>query len=96
MSTRDDILRQASEARAVAAKAQRLALSLGISGTDVAARLIAYAQEMDAKASSLEAQVRASDLSLPPLVDTRSQHQVHEQSGAPSRCTHAGPERQSE
>ena len=53
MSKRDELLRQASATRALAAKAHRLAM--GTNPTD-SARLIAYAKELDEKARTLEAQ----------------------------------------
>ena len=60
MSKRDELLRQAREARSLAAKAHRLAM--GTNPAD-AARLIEYAQELDGRARALEAEAFGNDSS---------------------------------
>ncbi len=82
MTRRDELLRQAKEARALAAKAHRLAIGWGIANPDDVARLIAYAEELDDKARTLEGQALGSDLSLPLVghVVTHSQQQAQQQS----------------
>ena len=65
MLTRADLLRQAKEIRASAARAIRLAASWAITNPDDVARLMAYAAEMDEKAKDLEAEAFAEGYSLP-------------------------------
>lgn len=78
MVKRDELLRQASEARSLASKAHRLAA--GTNPAD-AARLIAYAQDLDDRARALEAEAFGNDLSIPPVgpVVTRPQEQAQQQ-----------------
>ena len=59
MSKGDELLKEAKEARALAAKARRLAM--GTNPTD-AARLIAYADELEELARTFERRAGASDL----------------------------------
>ena len=98
MHKRDELLRQAQEARGLAAKAQRLAMGLGDTNPDDVARLVAYAEELDEKARTLEGQAFESDLSLPPvpLVVPHSQQQAQQQqsetaSAADSAALDKGP-----
>jgi len=86
MSVREDLLRQAKEARASADRARRLAGSWGISSGDDVVRLIAYAAASEKRAEQLEAQALAADLSLPPVtpVVTHPQPQVQQQSDSTS------------
>ena len=58
MSRRSELLKQAIEARALAGKAERLAM--GMNPAD-AGLLIAYAKELDEKARKLEAQARQDE-----------------------------------
>ena len=79
MIKRDELLRQAREARAQAAKAYRLAM-----GTNPAdrAQLIAYSRELDGRARELEGQAFRSDLSLPPVAQHQQQQAQQQQSDA--------------
>ena len=84
MTVRDDLLRQAREARAAAARAQRLALGWSLSNPRDTAQLLAYAEELSERARSLEARARASDLSVPPIAPavTHVQEQVQQQAAS--------------
>ena len=86
MTTLDDLRRQANEARVSAARAWRLAGSWGISSEDFVARLVPYVAELEKQAEALEAQGRATDLSLPPLLPVvmHSQQRVPQQSNSAS------------
>jgi len=78
MSKREELLRQAQEARSLAAKAHRL--SRGVNRLE-GARLLEYARELDDRARALEAQAFGNDLSLPRVgpVVTRPQEQAQQQ-----------------
>lgn len=93
MLKREELLRQAKEARALAAKAQGLAIGWGNTNPDDIARLIAYAQELDHKARTLEGQALEGDLSLPPVgtVVTHSQQQAQQQSETAPTAYRAPP-----
>lgn len=78
-----DLLRQAEEAKAKAARARRLATNFTLS-TDDAVTLLEYAKEQEELAQTLEAQSRPSHLSLPlvkPVV-TEVQQQSDAQHGS--------------
>jgi|LNAP01.1.fsa_nt_gb hypothetical protein len=81
MTTSDDLVQQAADARAKAARARWHAASGFLSAKD-AGLLTAYAEEQEAKARTLDAQARLSRLSLPPInpVVTHQQQQAQQQS----------------
>ena len=84
MIKRDELLRQAREARAQAARAHRLAMGTNL--TD-AAQLIAYGQELDDRARALEGQAFESDVSLPPVTQPQQQQAQQQQSSAAPTAT---------
>lgn len=93
MTMRDELLRQAKEARALATKAHRLAM--GTNSND-AARLIAYAQELDDTARALEGRALGSELFLPPVgpVVGHSQQQAQQQSESGPASYRAAPRKE--
>ena len=81
MDEGDDLPRKAKEARRSASLARRLIARGGVLAAHDIARLTAFAEEMEAKAADLEAQILSGDLSLPPVgpVGTQSQQQAQQQ-----------------
>ena len=98
MTKRDELLRQAKEARTSAAQAHRLAIGWGITDPNDVARLVAYAEELDEKARTLEGQALESDLSLPPVgpVVAHSQQQARQQSETAPTAHPVPPHKQSD
>ena len=84
LDVRSDLLRQAREARAFAARADRLAM--GVADPNCLERLAAYAAEMDRKARDLEARAAASALSLRPA-DPPLSHSQQRSDAARSSAT---------
>ncbi len=81
MPEADDLGTKAGAARNLAARARRLAQGLGLRDRE---RLLHYAQELEAQASQLEAQVPAGAV----RVVEQTQQQVQQQQG-PSGTTDA-------
>jgi len=96
MISRDELIRQARETRALAAKAHRLAIGWGNTNPNDVARLIAYAEELDDKARSLERQALEGDLYLPPIgpVVTHLQQQAQQQSDTAPTTQRATPKKE--